>query len=75
MPPGVVTVMSTVPLPAGDIAVMDVAETNKNDAALVPNFTAMAPVKPLPVMVTVVPPASGPLVGLTLVTIGPAVAV
>ena len=63
--------MSTVPLPAGDVAVMDVAETAVNAvAAFVPNFTAVAPVKPVPVIVTVVPPASGPPVGLTLVMAG-----
>jgi hypothetical protein len=39
-------------------------------ASLVPNLTAVAPVKPVPVMETVVPPAVGPLVGLILVTVG-----
>ena len=29
-------------------------------AAVVPNSTAVAPVKPVPVTVTVVPPAGGP---------------
>ena len=32
-------------------------------AASVPKSTAVAPVKPVPVMVTVVPPAVGPEVG------------
>ncbi len=35
-----------------------------------PKSTAVAPVKPVPVMVTVVPPAVGPAVGLTAVTVG-----
>ena len=39
-------------------------------AAVVPNFTAVAPVKLVPVMVTVVPPAVGPELGLTAVTVG-----
>jgi hypothetical protein len=39
-------------------------------AAVAPNFTAVAPVKFVPVMVTTVPPAVGPLVGLTDVTVG-----
>ena len=39
---------------------------------MVPNLTAVAPVKPVPVMVTVVPPAVGPVVGLTEVTVGAA---
>ena len=33
-------------------------------------MTAVAPVKPVPVTVTEVPPAVGPLVGLTPVTVG-----
>ena len=41
-------------------------------AAVAPKLTAVAPVKPVPVMVTEVPPASGPAVGLTAVTVGAA---
>ena len=72
VPPGVVTVTSTAPaLPAGDVAVIDVALLTVNEvAAVAPNFTAVAPVKLVPVMVTLVPPAVGPLVGLTPVTVG-----
>lgn len=73
VPPGAVTVMSTVPLPVGAVAVISVSETTvKLVAAVVPNSTAVAPVKPVPVIVTVVPPATGPLFGLMLVTIGDA---
>ena len=39
-------------------------------AAVAPKSTAVAPVKPVPVIVTDVPPATGPLVGLTPVTVG-----
>ena len=72
VPPGVVTVTSTVPsVPAGAVAVMEVGPfTVKFAAAVVLNFTALAPVKPVPVMVTDVPPVLGPEVGLTEVTAG-----
>ena len=40
-------------------------------AATVPNST-LAPVRSVPVIVTVVPPAAGPVLGKTLVTIGAA---
>ena len=77
VPPAVVTVMSTVPaLPAGEVAVICVALlTVKPVAAVAPNFTAVAPVKPVPVIVTLVPPAADPLVGLTAVTVGVRVSV
>ena len=61
VPPGVVTVTSTVPAPAGEVAVIEVAELTVKLVALVaPNLTAVAPVKPVPVIVTDVPPAVGP---------------
>ena len=41
-------------------------------AAVVPKSTAVAPVNPVPVIVTGVPPAAGPLFGLTPVTVGAA---
>lgn len=73
-PPAVVTVTFTAPAePAGDSAVIDVAETTvKLFAAAEPNLTALAPVKLVPVIVTVVPPASGPVFGSTFVTVGAA---
>ena len=40
--------------------------------AAVPNSTAVAPARFVPVIVTVVPPAVGPDVGLTAVTVGAA---
>ena len=70
VPPGVMTVMSTVPVPAGDVAVIDVAELNVKLAGVVPNFTFVTPVKLVPVSVTVVPPAEGPAVGEIEVTVG-----
>ena len=44
--------------------------TVKLEAAVPPIVTAVAPVKLIPVMVMVVPPATGPLVGEILVRIG-----
>ena len=74
VPPAVVTVTSTVPLPAGEVAVIDVAElTVRLVALLAPNFTAVAPVKPAPVMVTDVPPSAVPEVGEIELTDGASV--
>jgi hypothetical protein len=69
---GVVTVMSTVPaLPAGLTAVIEVEElTVKLVAGVVPNMTAVASARRRPAIATVVPPATGPEVGLTAVTAG-----
>ena len=65
VPAGVVTRTSTVPVPAGAVATILPADDTENDeAALVPNLTALAPLKALPVIVTLVPPTAGPLVGL-----------
>ncbi len=51
---------------------IDVSELTVNELALVvPNLTADAAVKPEPVMVTLVPPAVGPALGLTAVTVEP----
>jgi hypothetical protein len=74
VPAGVVIVTSTVPVPAGDVAVICVAEfTVKLAAAVAPKFTAVAPVKPVPVIVTDVPPAAGPEVGVIEEIDGPPV--
>ena len=71
VPPGVVTVTSTVALPAGVVAVIWVALTTVNDVAgVVPKLTAVAPVRLVPVIVTLEPPAAGPDDGLTAVTVG-----
>lgn len=59
------------PAPAGEVAVIWVALLTAKDAAAVPpNLTAVAPVKLVPVMITLVPPVGGPVLGLTLVTVG-----
>ena len=89
VPPGVVTVTSTV-LPmelamVGEVAVIVVAETTVTPvAAALPKWTAVAPVKLDPVIVTAVPPGvvaeavlevtEGPEAGVTAVTAGPAAA-
>ena len=72
VPFGFATVTSTVPAAsAGDVAVTcESSTTEKEVAAVVPNLTAVAPVKPVPVMFTVVPPAVEPEFGLTLVIVG-----
>lgn len=68
----VVTVTSTIPTtPAGESALIDVALLTANRAAAVPpKLAAPAPVKLVPVIVTVVPPAGDPPFGLTAVTVG-----
>src|SRR5215813_10313194 len=66
--------MSTVPVPAGAVAVIDVEELIVGEAtAFAPNFTALTALKLVPVIVTEVPPASGPFAVLMLVTLGSAV--
>ena len=72
VPAGVVTVTSTVPVPAGAIAVSEVAlETTTLAPVLAPNLTLVVlAAKLVPVMVTVMPPALDPEDGLTFVTVG-----
>lgn len=67
VPPGVVTVTSTAPAAVvpGETAVTEVSETTVILVAGVePKATAEAPVKLVPVRVTIVPPASAPAVGV-----------
>ena len=49
---------------------MEVSLTTVNMAALPPKVTVEAPVKPVPVRVTLVPPAGVPVAGVTLVRVG-----
>ena len=71
VPLGVITVTCTVPVPAGETTVRPVAVTLLSPVPGVePKLTAVAPVKLVPVTVTVVPPAGAPLFGLTSVTVG-----
>jgi hypothetical protein len=69
VPPGAVTVIAPVAAVAGTDVLMCEASVTEN-AAVTPlkNFTALAPVNPVPVIVTGVP--TGPLVGLKLVIVG-----
>ena len=70
--PFTVTVTVTAPaLPAGVVAVMLVLLTTTTFVAAVPPNVTVAPAaKFVPVIVTAVPPAAGPLFGLTLLTVG-----
>ena len=73
VPPGVVTVTSTAPASAaaGAVAVILVALTTVTPlAAVAPNLTALARLRFVPVIVTVVPPPSGPALGARPVTVG-----
>jgi hypothetical protein len=72
VPAKVVTVRATVAATCGGAtAVMLVSlVTVKLAAGTPPKVTAVAPVKPLPVSVTGVPPLLLPLAGLTAVTVG-----
>jgi hypothetical protein len=71
-----VTRTSTVPLPAGLVALQLVVEAQETLlAGLAPNATVVAPgdvLNPVPLIVTAVPPAAGPLVGAMLLTVGAA---
>src|SRR5437867_234904 len=74
VPPAVVTLILPDTAPAGTVAVILVAElTEKVVAATPPNFTEVAPVKAVPLMVTTVP--TGPLVGVNEVIVGAVVTV
>jgi hypothetical protein len=69
VPPGVVTEIGPVVAEEETVAVICVALLTVKEAAAIPlNLTAVAPVKFVPVMVTLVP--LGPLVGVKLVTVG-----
>ena len=72
VPPGVMTVTSTVPgACAGETAIRVVAEVTVTLLALeVPKSTVAPVTNPVPVIVTEVPPATGPAVGTMLVTVG-----
>ena len=74
MPASVATVTSTVPVPAGAVAWMvELDFTTTAVAGTLPNLTACLTLAALyrlvPVIVTEMPPARGPLPGLTLVTV------
>jgi len=68
VPPRVVMEIGPVVAPVGTVAVTCVSEFTLNVAETPLNFTLVAPVKLVPVIVTEVP--TGPLVGLKLVMAG-----
>ena len=69
VPPGVVTVTSTAPVPGGAVAEIDGrAVDGEASPRSAPKSTAVAPAKLVPVIVTNVP--FGPEAGLTPVTVG-----
>ena len=75
MPPSVVTFTATVSgvSPGGATTVIDVSEsTLKSNHCRSPKLTEVAPVKSVPVIVTVVPPVIGPDAGERSVTVGAA---
>jgi hypothetical protein len=75
VPPWVVIVIGTVPIRcAGVIASTSVSPTTvKLVAGVVPNFTLVVPVRPVPVIATLSPPAVTPVVGNTAVGAGGAI--
>ena len=68
VPPGVVTVTSTLPVPAGAKTLIWVLDSCVTLAELAPNATCAPVAKPVPVTVTVVP--REPEAGLTDDTVG-----
>src|SRR5437016_2261686 len=68
VPPAVVTLTGPVVAPAGTVAVIALAEFTVKFALVPLNCTAVAPVKFVPLIVTLVP--TGPLVGAKLVIVG-----
>jgi hypothetical protein len=72
VPAAVVTVTTTTPAPsAGEVAVIEVAEfTVTAVAGVEPNLTVDPLTNPVPMMVTLVPPAVEPPLGLREVTVG-----
>ena len=72
VPPAVVTVTSTMPVPAGEVTVIEVAVSAVTVPAVEPNLTEVADPRLVPVTTTLVPPALGPLVGAIEDTVGAA---
>jgi len=76
VPAGVVTMTSTwesevSSVLAGTVTTIEVGEATVKLVAIgAPKLMELAPVKPVPVTMTVVPPVSGPTAGLSSVTLG-----
>jgi hypothetical protein len=64
------TVTSTVPLLAGEIAVIDELVLTVKAAGLLPKLTDVTPLNSVPTIATLVPPVLGPLIGETEVIVG-----
>jgi hypothetical protein len=65
------TVTGPMVVPGGTTAVMWVSELTVNEVAgTPPKVTEVEPVRLVPVMMTVVPPASGPPLGVMVVRVG-----
>jgi len=72
VPPAVVTSTFCEPVPAGVTAVIEVALLTTTLDAGFPATRTVAPVKLVPVMVIVVPPAAEPELGAIVVIVGAA---
>jgi hypothetical protein len=70
LPPGVVTVTFTVPVPGGLVTVICVLESAVIVPAAPPKLTPVAPPRLVPLIVTAVPPPVVPLDGANPVTTG-----
>src|SRR5438445_1956664 len=68
VPPGVVTLIGPVVAPLGTVAVIEVAELTVKAALTAFKVTAVAPLKLVPLMLTLVP--TGPLAGVKLLIVG-----
>ena len=74
VPPGVVRVTPAGPAAAAGATVVTwVDDTTLKAAGAAPKWTAVAPLRALPVRATVFPPATGPWTGVTALTTGVAV--
>jgi hypothetical protein len=71
VPPAVVTVTSTVPVPTGLVAVIVLLPTTRTLLASArPKWTVAGLLKPVPVIVTLVPATAGPADGEMALTVG-----
>ena len=73
VPPGVVRLIGPLEAPAGTVAVIWLSLLTEKAAVVPLNFTAVAPLRLLPLRVTLVP--AGPLVGANDVSVGAGVVV
>ena len=61
---------STLPVPGGEVAWISAPLITLKVATVPPNLTSVAPVKPVPMITTAVPPSGGPEFGVTERTVG-----